>query len=90
MTDAHLLELAARFHAYPGNAEVTLRGPAVVDFARAILAEQAAEYRAALLGVAAALAGEPDGEPPRGLDAAPPGCAWVRPADGWVDLARVA
>lgn len=31
-----------------------------------------------------------DASPPRGLPVAPAGCAWERPALGWIDLARVA
>lgn len=39
ITDARVLELARKFEQYPMSIEPTLRGPGVLEFARALLAE---------------------------------------------------
>jgi hypothetical protein len=41
ITDARVLELARKFEQYPGAKVVTLAGPGILEFARALLAEQA-------------------------------------------------
>jgi hypothetical protein len=37
LSDARVLELAARFQQYPGSPEITLRGVGIVEFGRALL-----------------------------------------------------
>ena len=38
-TDARVLEIAGKFEQYPDSDFATLRGPGIVQFARALLAE---------------------------------------------------
>lgn len=48
MTDAQILAIAYGFEQYPGAKEPTLRGQAIVDFARALLSEESANEMRAL------------------------------------------